>query len=51
MGFSTFEAANIIIYDSQSNLKNIYYIIYSKQFFLLTIYFTALYSLNIFDKY
>jgi hypothetical protein len=42
--FSTFEAANIIIYDSQSNLKNINRIAYSKSFYLLTIYLTDLYS-------
>jgi hypothetical protein len=42
--FSTFEAANIIIYASQSNLKNIKNNAYSKSFYLLTLYLTAVYS-------
>ena len=47
--FSTFKAANIIIYASQSNLKNINHIANSKSLYLLTIYLTDLYSHYIFN--
>ena len=48
--FSTFKAANIIIYASQSNLKNINHIGYSKSFYLLTLYLTDVYSHENYNK-